>query len=177
MRKHTRPRTRTEPSARRVASVTARAPRTPRADGAPRPQDVAAPADEREDRCASPEARSAHRTPISFARSGTALSRGAGCRPTRLRRTATPRPAPRPCKAPRPICLRGRRRESCRLCSQPGPATHRRTLRLPVAVEFRRRSMHAVAVGGHRGTAPREQSAILPVAWSGGRCHHGLAGR
>ena len=47
VRKHARPRTRTEPSARRVASVTARPSGTPRANGAARAKDVAAPADER----------------------------------------------------------------------------------------------------------------------------------
>ena len=39
-------------------------------------EDVAVPADKREGRCASPERRSAHRPPVSFARFGTALSRG-----------------------------------------------------------------------------------------------------
>ena len=53
----------------------ARAARAPRANGAARPRGVAVPADQREGRCASPEGRSAHRTPMSFARSGTALSR------------------------------------------------------------------------------------------------------
>ena len=37
-------------------------------------QDVAASADTRRWRCASPKGRSAHRTPVSFAQSGTALS-------------------------------------------------------------------------------------------------------
>ena len=92
VRKHTRPRTRTEPSARGVASVTARPARAPRANGPARPKHVAAPADGRERRCASPEAQSAHRTPMSFPRSGTAPSRGANCRPNPppLNRTACP---------------------------------------------------------------------------------------
>ena len=77
------------PSPRRGGSLpsTARAARAPRANGAARPKDVAAPADEREGLCASPDGQSAHRPPVSFARSSTALSRSADRRPNQLRRT------------------------------------------------------------------------------------------
>jgi len=88
VRKHTRPRTRTRPSDWWVASVTARPARVPRTNGAVRPKDVPASADGRKRRCASPDDRSAHRTPMSFARSGTALSRSAAYRQARLRRVA-----------------------------------------------------------------------------------------
>ena len=47
-------------------------------DRAGQPQDVAADHDARDVRCAPPERRSAHRTPTSFAHSGTALSGSAG---------------------------------------------------------------------------------------------------
>ena len=88
VRKHTRPRTRTRPSDWGVASVTACAARAARAGMAAPAQDVAAPADKREGRCASPDGQSAHRPLTSFARSSTALSRRADYPPTRLRRTA-----------------------------------------------------------------------------------------
>ena len=67
----------------------------PRANGAARPEDVAAPADEREGQCASPDGQSAHRTPVSFARFSTALSRSVDNPPTQLRRPAR---LPRPCR-------------------------------------------------------------------------------
>ena len=87
VRMHTRPRTRTRPSDWGVAPVTACAARAAGA-GMPAPaQDIAAPAVARRSRCALPRRRSAHRTPTSFARSGTALSGGADYRPTQLRRT------------------------------------------------------------------------------------------
>ena len=78
VRKRSCPRTRTEPSARGVATVTARAVSAPRANGAARPKDVAAPAAEREGRCAPPDGQSAHRPPTSFPRFSTAPSRSAG---------------------------------------------------------------------------------------------------
>jgi len=87
VRKHTRPRTRTRPSDWGVATVTAQVARVPRATRAARAKDVAAAADKREERCASADGQSAHRPPLSFARSGTALSPGVAYRPTRLRRT------------------------------------------------------------------------------------------
>ncbi len=108
MRKHTRPRTRTRPSDWWVASVTALPARAPRANGPVRPKDVPASADGRKRRCASLDDRSAHRTPMSFARSGTALSRSVACRQTRLRRVA-PLPALPPLSRPdsvgRQTCL------------------------------------------------------------------------
>ena len=76
VRKHTRPRTRTEPLARGVASVTACAARAARAGRTIPAQDVAAPAVARGFRCAVGKRRRAHRTPMSFARSGTVPSRG-----------------------------------------------------------------------------------------------------
>ena len=58
-------------------------------DRAAQPQDVVAQADGRAPQCASPEARSAHRTPMSFARSGTAPSRSAAWRPTPIPASCT----------------------------------------------------------------------------------------
>ncbi len=78
VRKHTRPRTRTRPSDWGVATVTAGAARAAPADLPAQANDVGAPADTRRFPCASPKRRSAHRTPASFARSSTALSRSAG---------------------------------------------------------------------------------------------------
>ena len=54
-------------------------------------------------RCAPRKRRSAHRTPMSFARSGTAPTRSAGYRPTRPRRAAR---LERPCRRS-PLALRG----------------------------------------------------------------------
>ncbi len=73
VRKHTRPRTRTRPSDWGVASVKGCAARAARAGMAAPAQDVAAPADKREGRCASPDGQSTHRPVTSFARSSTAL--------------------------------------------------------------------------------------------------------
>ena len=95
VRKHTRPRTRTRPSDWGVAPVTACAARAARGGMAAPAQDVAAPAVARRSRCALPRRRSAHRTPTSFARSGTALSGDADYPPTQLRRPAR---LPRPCR-------------------------------------------------------------------------------
>ena len=88
VRKHTRPRTRTRPSDWGVASVTACAARAARAGMAAPAQDVAAPADKREGRCASPDGQSAHRPLMSFARSGTTLSRSADSLQPNRRRAA-----------------------------------------------------------------------------------------
>ena len=54
-------------------------------DRAAYPQDDDAPADRRKVGCASPEARSAHRHPASFARSSTAVSGSAGASANGLR--------------------------------------------------------------------------------------------
>ncbi len=78
VRKRARPRTRSRPSDCGVApSPAPRVPCDP-ALRAAEPQHVAAPPDERVVRCASPEARSAHRPPTSFAQAGTAINGSAG---------------------------------------------------------------------------------------------------
>ena len=73
----------------------------PRANGAARPKDVAAPADKREGQCASPDGQSAHRTPMSFARFSTALSRSADYPTNPTPASCTSCPAP-PCSARTP---------------------------------------------------------------------------
>ena len=88
LRKHTRPRTRTRPSDWWVAPVPASAARAALAGLAAHAHDVTVQRLALPRRCASPERQSAHRPPTSFARSSTALSRSAGCRPTQLRRAA-----------------------------------------------------------------------------------------
>ena len=74
-----------------------------------RPKNVPAPADGRERRCASPDDRGAHRTLVSFPRSGTALSGSVACRRTRLRRAA-PIPALPPLSYPHSV--------GCQTCVQ-----------------------------------------------------------
>ena len=59
-------------------------------DRAADPQDDDAPADRRKVGCASPEARSAHRHPASFARSSTAVSGSAGASANGLRPASPP---------------------------------------------------------------------------------------
>ena len=82
VRKPTRPRTRTEPSARWVGH----APSGPCATvgRAVDPEDSAAPADKQRVWCASPGSRSAHRHPVSNARSSTVVSGSAGASRPRL---------------------------------------------------------------------------------------------
>ena len=102
MRKHTRPRTRTEPSARGVASVTARVARPPRANGAARPQDVAATPDKREGPVRTAEAPKCASTPrvVCAFQYGSKWGFGLPSNPTPANRTSCP--APRPCSARTP---------------------------------------------------------------------------
>ncbi len=73
VRKPTRPRTRTEPSARWVACL-APSGLCATVGRAVDPEDSAAPADKQRVWCASPGSRSAHRHPVSNARSSTVVS-------------------------------------------------------------------------------------------------------
>ena len=148
MRKHTRPRTRTRLSDWWVASDTARPARAPRANGAVRPKDVPASADGREGRCASPDDRSAHRPPVSFPRSGTALTRRVAYRRKRLRRV-TPHPALPPCTARTPWDARPafKRKQSF---TARRPAGKPKCLRWLVGKPVARSTTSTTAAGGGR---------------------------
>lgn len=170
VRKHTRPRTRTRPSDWGVASVTARAPRTPRAHGAAGPKDIAVPADSREGRCASRDGTSAHRPPVSFARSSTAVSGrhpdlGESCVVRLPTGPKTPEMRPLSASTPRvPLWFRRpRRRKTCG-CRRPrsggphrSPCIGRQAMQSGVSMPVQDQTAHRI----HR-RALRVNAAIRP---------------
>ena len=69
---------RTKPSGRGIAPATARVGRVPRPTGQPERQEVAGAPDKPEGQCESPVGQRVNRPPMSFSRSGAAISRSAG---------------------------------------------------------------------------------------------------
>ena len=145
-------------------------------DRAADPQDDDAPSDRRKVGCASPEARSAHRHPASFARSSTAVSGSAGASANGLR----------PASPPTEGSGLGTRRPSTYYAVRPDrvsadPALQAADVAIPddpdLAFEDRPPGIFGGCFEGVRGAGSRPAIGREPVypmcyigAWRGGRC-------